>query len=117
MRILVIDDLRTVSEAYSIAKNRSKWYSENCHDMDSFVLINNFEDARKEFEKDTIFDVLLLDHDLGSANVYNDGTALLKILEERKFLEGFKKFSKIIPVSSNPVGIQRIREISERLEK
>ena len=73
--------------------------------------------VKEMFLGNDTFDFLLLDHDLGSIDVYEDGNKLMGILEERYFLEGFRKFSRIIPISSNPVGIKVINQISERICK
>ena len=110
------------------AKNRKEWlrkiYSERIVELRESIqshLNMKFsipnELVKEMFLGNDTFDFLLLDHDLGSIDVYEDGNKLMGILEERYFLEGFRKFSRIIPISSNPVGIKVINQISERICK
>lgn len=117
MKILIVDDERTEHFALEIAMARSSDFSEELQKSDEHILklARTYSEARHILESDELFDYLLLDHDLGDSDVYNDGTRLMNMLEEKMFLENKCSFKGIIPISSNPLGVKKIKEISERI--
>lgn len=115
MKILIVDDERSEEFALSIAVTRSREFSNSNFKNAKIKIVRTFSEAEKIFKNDEKFDVLLLDHDLASKDVYDDGSKLMKILEERFYVEDFKKFDLIVPISSNPIGVKRIRVIAEKI--
>ena len=90
-QILLIDDLRNFPEVTQVART--------------------YEDGIKALKSQN-WDVLYLDHDLGQADGL-DGTGVMNFLEENPHYLP----KKIIIVSSNPVGRQRMQIIIEKLYK
>lgn len=118
MKILIIDDERSEELAFSIAKERSPIFlnaMRNAKDVE-VTIIRTYDEAFLQFGKGIMFDFLLLDHDLGSENVYDDGTQLMNILEELAHEHDWYVADHVVAISSNPTGVQKINLIAARLE-
>ena len=120
--ILIIDDSKFQSECLSIARDRSIKFSKlNESELDiKFIRAyeNTFDLAMEEFNRDGIYyDYLLLDHDLGSDFVANDGTKLIRFVYNMAGQNNYRMFGDIICISNNPVGRKRIETTVESIEK
>jgi len=94
MRVLLIDDLRVISEATHVART---------YDQGLTAL------------KQGNWDKLLLDHDLGEPEPKN-GYQLLCWIEEQHFLGNHNLVpKKIILVTDNPVGRQKMQMILQKI--
>ena len=118
MKVLIVDDDRDIQLAFKIAKDRSYMSRTYFYVNAEIILVRSFKEAKEIFlaANDNDFDFLLIDHDLASEDVYDDGTRLMSLLEERFVVESVKPFKNIIPISSNPIGVERIWEIARRLD-
>jgi CheY-like chemotaxis protein len=118
MKILIVDDERDIQTAIQIAHSRSYPFRLTFQKDAEIILVRSFKNAKEIFlaATENEFDFLLLDHDLGSLDVYNDGTRLMSILEERFVVEDVKPFSSIIPISSNPIGVERIWNVARKFD-
>jgi len=90
-RFLVIDDLRIFDNVTSYART--------------------FEDGISELKNNGPWDILYLDHDLGSVDDEKTGYGILLFLEQNKNLLP----EEIILVSANPVGVKRMKQILEKI--
>ena len=118
MKILIIDDERSEELAMNIAKDRSPIFLNAMRSAEEVevTIIRTYNEAFLQFGKGIMFDFLLLDHDLGSENVYDDGTQLMNILEELAVEHDWYVADHIVAISSNPTGVQKINLIAARLE-
>jgi hypothetical protein len=120
MNILIIDDERTVELALQIAKDRSPIFLNAMRGLAEsdvkVTLIRTYDEAFLQFGKGIMFDFLLLDHDLGSENIYDDGTQLMNILEELAHEHDWYVANHVVAISSNPTGVQKINLVAARLE-
>jgi CheY-like chemotaxis protein len=113
MRILIVDDFRTVSDCLKIAFDRSEWFLENTSGKSFDVTqVQTFEEASEIFQSDSEeFDCILLDYNLNSDFIPNNGEKLMRIL-----INKFRKDSRclvdvieqIIPITSDEIGLKRI---------
>lgn len=115
MKVLIVDDVRTIDEAIKIGMERNSWFSKQDPSKFDIKLCRTFESGRRTLNGSEQFDVLLLDHDLGSTYVYNDGSALMRDLERKAYQEHVFPAKLIIPISSNPIGVQNIKVIAGRI--
>ena len=118
MKILIVDDERDIQTAFKIAKERSYLFRTYFYVNAEIVLVRSFKETKEIFltASENEYDFLLLDHDLGSQDVYEDGTRLMSILEERFVVEDVKPFSSIIPISSNPIGVELIWNVARKFD-
>lgn len=118
MKVLIVDDDRDIQLAFKIAKDRSYLFRTYFYINAEIELVRSFKDAKEIFlsANENEYDFLLLDHDLASVDVYDDGTRLMTLLEERFVVESVKPFKNIIPISSNPIGVERIWNIARKLD-
>ena len=113
MKILIVDDERSISLAIEIAKSRSNKFTNDKNEYD-IDIVRDYDSSVDMISKN-IYEYVLLDHDLADKDdVYKDGSKLLNYIEERSFY-GFDTVKDIIPISSNPVGIKRINMVREKL--
>jgi hypothetical protein len=89
MRTLLIDDIRKIK---------------------ADVTARTFQEGIDALKKEK-FDILYLDHDLGDPDPKHTGYDIMNFLEEHQ--EHLP--SKIIIVSSNPVGVLKINSVIKRL--
>lgn len=117
MKVLIVDDERAVDFAMRIAAERDRKFKIFLQSImpKEVTLVKSFEEAERIFRSDERFSFLLLDHDLGSPDVYDDGTRLMNILEERAVVENVKNMNTIIAISSNPRGVAAINLIAKRI--
>lgn len=101
MRTLLIDDMREFgTNGIPMPKDGDEWCHAATFDAGLFSL--KFEGP---------WDVLYLDHDLADPDPHNTGEGIMKFLEENTlFLP-----KKIVLVTSNPVGRQRMNVIIKKL--
>lgn len=92
MRTLLIDDMREIQ---------------------ADVVARNYATGIKALELMGPFDILLLDHDLGSEEPKETGYGIMCFLEENT--EYLPK--EIIIVSSNPVGRENIQRVIDSLKR
>ena len=99
MRVLLIDDLRTIEQVHQLSS-------------DDFVrVVRTFEDGINALKYEEKFDILYLDHDLGDEHPSHTGYDILNFLEENtEFLP-----ERISIVSSNPVGRQKMAVVIKKL--
>lgn len=118
MKVLIVDDDRDIQLAFKIAKDRSYLFRTYFYINAEIEFVRSFKEAKEIFltANDNEYDFLLLDHDLASVDVYDDGTRLMTLLEERFVVESVKPFKNIIPISSNPIGVERIWNIARKLD-
>ena len=119
MKILIVDDFRSVSDCLKIALGRSEWFRENSSGK-SFEItqIQTFEEASEIFQSDSEFDCILLDYNLNSDFIPNNGEKLMRIL-----INKFRKDSRclvdvieqIIPITSDEIGLKIINKLREKL--
>ena len=95
MRILLIDDVRN---------------------LEADVIARNYNEGIKQLKFNGGWDLLMLDHDLASFDINNKETTGYDIMcwleENNEFLP-----KKIICVSANPVGRDRINVVIDKLYK
>lgn len=121
MKILIVDDERSADFAISIAMERSKAFTDDIEmfshgETTRYNLVRSFEEAKWILESDEEYDYLLLDHDLGSiTDIYDDGTRLMNILEEKIYHTGIINPKVVIPISSNPSGVTKINSIYKKI--
>lgn len=117
MKILIVDDERSADFAISIAMERSRAFTDDVMmfargDNTRYNLVRSFEEAKWILESDEEYDYLLLDHDLGSIpDIYDDGTRLMNILEEKVYRTGILNPKCVVAISSNPSGVSKINGI------
>lgn len=120
--VLIIDDAKSQEECLSIARSRSVEFSKlNDSELD-IKFIRAYEDtynlAMEEFNREGIYyDYLLLDHDLGSDWIANDGTKLIRFVYNNAGRNQYRMFGDIICISNNPVGRKRIEDTTQSIEK
>jgi CheY-like chemotaxis protein len=101
MKVLLIDDQRTPV----LIKSQ--------YDIQVTSVATDYNEGIRALKEDGPFDLLLLDHDLGS---YNEdgremtGTDIMQFLLENPIYLPID----IYVVSANPVGAQRMREMAKR---
>lgn len=104
MKVLLIDDLRTVEFV------KSNWSIEPTH------IARTFAEGINMLKDEGPFDVMLLDHDLASFTEEGDeltGYTVMIFLEDNP--EYLPK--RIVPVTSNPVGRGKIQTVIDKLYK
>ena len=114
MKILIIDDLRSVDLAIEIATSRCSTFNLYTPDY-SVVLAKTYSEACAILNKEEYWDYILLDHDLVGTDIYDDGTKLINLIEER-FFEKKINFGEIISISSNPVATRKIKAACSAME-
>jgi len=109
MKMLLIDDMRSVEEAVNIAKQR---YSDgNVTDLATVTdIARTLDEAMLKLE-DNRYSILLVDHDLGESDTC--GADALKYLIDRYFDVGSALPRYVFAVSSNPAGIKKINGYKE----
>lgn len=119
MKVLIVDDERAVDFAMRIAAERNQKFRIFLKSImpKEVTLVKTFEEAKRIFLSDEKFSFLLMDHDLASTDVHDDGTRLMNILEERFVVEKVSNFKTIIAISSNPRGAATINLIAKRISE
>lgn len=119
MKILIVDDERSVEQSMSIASERCSSFGQLILNKETSAVVQMvrcFEEAKWILESNEEFDYLLLDHDLGSlTDIYDDGTRLMNILEEKIYHSGIINPKVVIPISSNPSGVTKINSIYKKI--
>jgi CheY-like chemotaxis protein len=119
MRILIVDDFRTVSECIKIAYGRSEWFLENASGKSfDITQVQTFEEASEIFQSDSQFDCILLDYNLNSDFIPNNGDKLMRILIQKFWKDSLclvDVIEQIIPITSDEIGLKRINELREKL--
>ncbi len=119
-KILLVDDSREVLEAFKIAKERSEEFYKFWETIDQNVNVRfakTYEDAKLILESNETFDWLLLDNNLNSDWVVNDGQKLIKILYNQFRNTNKINFKNIVCISSDEKARNRIDEMINKLKE
>jgi len=118
-KILLVDDSREVLEAFKIAKERSEEFYKFWKTIDQNVNVRftkTYEEAKDILESDETFDWLLLDNNLNSDWVVNDGQKLMKILFNKFRNTNKINFKNIVCISSDEKARNRIDEMINKMK-
>lgn len=118
-KILLVDDSREVLEAFKIAKERSEEFYKFWKTIDQDVNVRftkTYEEAKDILESDETFDWLLLDNNLNSDWVVNDGQKLMKILFNKFRNTNKINFKNIVCISSDENARNRIDEMINKMK-
>jgi len=119
-KILLVDDSREVLEAFKIAKERSEEFYKSWETIDQNVNVRfakTYEDAKHILESNETFDWLLLDNNLNSDWVVNDGQKLIKILYNQFRNTNKINFKNIVYISSDEKARNRIDEMINKMKE
>lgn len=119
-KILLVDDSREVLEAFKIARERSEEFYKFWKNIDQNVNVRfakTYEDAKHILESNETFDWLLLDNNLNSDWVVNDGQKLIKILYNQFRNTNKINFKNIVCISSDEKARNRIDEMINKLKE
>lgn len=119
-KILLVDDSREILEAFQIAKERSEEFYKFWETIDQNVNVRfakTYEDAKLILESNETFDWLLLDNNLNSDWVVNDGQKLIKILYNQFRNTNKINFKNIVCISSDEKARNRIDEMINKMKE
>lgn len=107
MRGLLIDDMRELKRAWEIACVRYPRANAQLNQVTEWKVARTLDDAKALLDA-SVYDVLLVDHDLGDTDT--DGSHALAHLCDRyaRNTSGAWLPAHVYAVSSNPVGVKRI---------
>jgi len=118
MRGLLIDDVRSLEQARAIANERYRPDAQRAMiDIEEWDIARSLPEAKRMMEAKE-YEVVLVDHDLGSPDT--DGSHALAWLAQRWVDQLGRDTDAWLPehvfaVSANPVGVQRIMGWAETI--
>lgn len=113
MKYLIVDDVRSVEMALLIAEDRT---GRACPSSSEITLVRTYQEGLEQLCSDTFWDVVLMDHDLGSADVNDDGTRLMNKYEEYIHDKPLN-IGRFVVISSNPRGSENMERTFSAIKR